>query len=272
MSTAGTPVEVSNGALAKIGQGPPFVVTMADVTKAAKLCNERIEPCRKFILRLHPWNFAMGRRTITLAAITNAVNNGAGLIRITATAHGKTTGTIINITGVQGTTEANATWTITVIDANTFDLQTSTFTNTYVSGGTYCTKPAFDFDFQFTLPTDSLRVIRVNDGDEPYRVEGRQILYDGDTIDLRYVTDMAISTSWDSMAYELLQAYLAYDICFALTQSLTLKGQLFDQFMKLSRQSKFVDATEEPADELQANLLINSRLDVSSSLVRDPGT
>jgi hypothetical protein len=42
----------------------------------------------------------------------------------------------ITITGVGGTTEANAAnWRITVITANTFDLQGSTFTNAYTSGG-----------------------------------------------------------------------------------------------------------------------------------------
>jgi hypothetical protein len=68
-------------------------------------------------------------------AITNAVSNG-GLIRITATGHTFATSNVIDITGVLGTTEANkAGWVITVIDANTFDLQSSTFTNAYISGG-----------------------------------------------------------------------------------------------------------------------------------------
>jgi hypothetical protein len=68
--------------------------------------------------------------------ITGAANNGSGLIRITATAHGYTTGDRINIASVGGTVEANGKWTITVIDANTFDLQSSTFVTTYTSGGT----------------------------------------------------------------------------------------------------------------------------------------
>ena len=69
-------------------------------------------------------------------AITGAVNNGGGLIRITATGHTFATGNFITISGVGGTTEANAVnWRITVITANTFDLVGSTFTNVYTSGG-----------------------------------------------------------------------------------------------------------------------------------------
>jgi hypothetical protein len=69
-------------------------------------------------------------------SITGAANNGSGLIRITVTNHGYSTGNVVDISGVVGTTEANRTgWTITVITASTFDLQNSTFTNAYVSGG-----------------------------------------------------------------------------------------------------------------------------------------
>ncbi len=69
-------------------------------------------------------------------AITGAVDNGAGLVRVTATGHGYTTGDTINISGVLGTTEANGTWLATVIDANSFDLVGSTFANAWAAGGT----------------------------------------------------------------------------------------------------------------------------------------
>jgi hypothetical protein len=69
--------------------------------------------------------------------VTNAANNGSGLIRITTgSAHGRTTGNKVFISGVTGTTEANGGWIVTVINATTIDLQASTFTNSYVSGGT----------------------------------------------------------------------------------------------------------------------------------------
>jgi len=76
------------------------------------------------------------KRKGLVKAITGAVNNGSGLIRITATAHTFNTNDRITITGVGGTVEANAAnWRITVITANTFDLVGSTFSNAYTSGG-----------------------------------------------------------------------------------------------------------------------------------------
>jgi hypothetical protein len=79
----------------------------------------------------------LGSDAAAALAITAAVNNGSGLIRLTvastatfATSQKKT------VSDVVGTTEANGTWTITVIDGTHIDLQGSTFTNVYVSGGT----------------------------------------------------------------------------------------------------------------------------------------
>jgi len=71
-------------------------------------------------------------------AITGAANNGSGLIRIAvASTATLATGQLLSISGVVGTTEANAAkWKITVIDSTHFDLVGSTFTNAYVSGGT----------------------------------------------------------------------------------------------------------------------------------------
>jgi hypothetical protein len=69
-------------------------------------------------------------------AITGAANNGSGLIRITAVAHTFRDEDRVTITGVGGTTEANAAnWRVIFVSANTFDLKNSTFTNAYTSGG-----------------------------------------------------------------------------------------------------------------------------------------
>jgi len=73
--------------------------------------------------------------------VAGAANNGSGLIRITCNTHGYSTNNKVSIIDVGGTTEANNTdgnpsWTITVIDANNFDLQGSTFSNAWTSGGT----------------------------------------------------------------------------------------------------------------------------------------
>lgn len=69
--------------------------------------------------------------------VTGTANNGSGLIRITVgSTYLWTTGDTAIVASVGGTTEANGTWTITVIDATHVDLQGSAFTNAWTSGGT----------------------------------------------------------------------------------------------------------------------------------------
>lgn len=57
-------------------------------------------------------------------------------IAVFAAAHGRTTGEIVTIVGVRGTTSANSTFQITVTGANTFTLDSSAGNAAYVSGGT----------------------------------------------------------------------------------------------------------------------------------------
>lgn len=79
----------------------------------------------------------MGRGSVTPLTIVGAANNGSGLIRlVVADSSSFATGQVKTVLDVAGTTEANGTWTITVVDATHIDLQGSTFTNAYVSGGT----------------------------------------------------------------------------------------------------------------------------------------
>ena len=77
-----------------------------------------------------------GLGTIGSIAVTGAADNGSGLVRLTVgSTTGWTTGDIKDVVDVGGTTEANGTWTITVIDGTHIDLQASTYANAYTSGG-----------------------------------------------------------------------------------------------------------------------------------------
>jgi hypothetical protein len=67
-------------------------------------------------------------------SISGAVDNGAGLIQITANSHGYGLGDWVRVNNVSGTTEANGNWRITNVTTNTFDLEGSAFVNTYIAG------------------------------------------------------------------------------------------------------------------------------------------
>lgn len=76
----------------------------------------------------------------TPLTVTGATDNGSGAIRLTLSALSNANFDVHNqnfivVYGVTGTTEANGTWPITIINSTHIDLVGSAFTNAYVSGG-----------------------------------------------------------------------------------------------------------------------------------------
>src|SRR6201999_2333995 len=72
--------------------------------------------------------------------VTGAANNGSGLIRLTlnqiSNAFFQIAGqNFIVVQGVVGTTEANGTWRVNIVDSTHIDLLGSAFVHAYVSGG-----------------------------------------------------------------------------------------------------------------------------------------
>lgn len=106
-----------------------FPIATADITDKAVTLAKLYHPTAPSRL--------LGSDSNAALTITGAANNGSGLIRLTvASTSTFATGQQKTVSDVVGTTEANATWTITVVDGTHIDLQGSTFANAYVSGGT----------------------------------------------------------------------------------------------------------------------------------------
>jgi hypothetical protein len=94
---------------------------------------------------------------VTYRNITNVTNNGIGIIRVTVSVtSGFITGQRVIINDVVGATAANGRWTITVINQTQFDLQNSTFTGAYVSGGYVINDPSLPYGFDEVPKTGPL--------------------------------------------------------------------------------------------------------------------
>lgn len=61
----------------------------------------------------------------------------SGEVVVTSPSHGLTTGAVVRVQGVQGTPGANGVWTVTVLDANRFQLNGSTFDGVFTGAGTW---------------------------------------------------------------------------------------------------------------------------------------
>lgn len=268
-------LECANIALTKIGAAK--ITALADNTETAIVCNLVIDPLKKSLLRMSPWNFAIKRANLspTFVAITGVTDNGSGRYRVaTASTSGLVDGDRVTIIGLVGTEGANGTWVIDNLLANTrFDLVSSVFSGTYSSGGTWTEAPAFEFAYQIALPSDWLRTLRVSEmAAMNYRMEGNKILTDDYPIELKYIYNVTDYTQMDVSFYDLLSTALAVHISYKISASSVLLDQLRDVYRRQLGKVRFDDATEDPAEVVGADDWVLSRITFSSGLVRDPLT
>ena len=250
-----TETEIANLAISLIG-GKSLTSLDSDNTPQAISCRKWFDAARDEALASHAWNFAMKRwrNVLTWTAFSGVAlaDNGSGLIRVTASSHGLSTGDRIHIKEVEGVTGANGTWYVTVINSNTFDLQDSTFTGTHTSGtGSWLKAPLFGWDYQHTLPADNLRIVNVNgyeanENDSiPFAVELGKLLCDESTITVRYVYQNTTTTEWSQHFINsfsmLLASYIAQDLTGPAGKGAELRSR-FEQL--ISPQAKTHDARQ----------------------------
>ncbi len=131
-------------------------------------------------------------------------------------------------------------------------------------------KPAFEFDNAFTLPADPycLRVLYLRYHDIPYRLEGRKILCDEDTVDLVYLARITDTSEYDSLLIETLTAAIAADVAYPLVGSNSLAQQMRITYEDKLKEARFVSATEgtpasitgvSDAGAIEADTFIRSR-------------
>mgnify|MGYP003128564007 CR=1 FL=1 len=129
------------------------------------------------------------------------------------------------------------------------------------------TTPAWGFKYAYTLPADCLRLLRILDYDSNYKVEGRKILSDTETMKILYVSRVTDANEYDELLRETLSSALSADIAFAVTSNNTTATNMYNLFQDKLKDARFVDSTEGQnveqdlgmADVIDAGTFINSR-------------
>lgn len=270
-------LNVSNLALGLLG-AKKITALNDTTTKEAIACNAHVDDCKQALLRMHPWNFAIKRKKLTPyqnVAVSNVTWVSANLIEVTHTATTYAVGNYVTLTGIEGAIEANGVWEVQAVPATTttrlttIDLDESTDLSTYSASSTdYIRRsPAFDYSYLYLLPTDCLRILSIDNdlSPEAYRIEGGFILSDETSIDFRYIYDVTDYTTMDALFYQCLAHYLAYTLCDHITASDGKKNELHTYLYGgqgkrgILPQARFVDATEDAIQIMEANDWLNSR-------------
>ena len=129
------------------------------------------------------------------------------------------------------------------------------------------TAPAWGFKFAYTLPADCLRLLKILDYDSNYKVEGRKVLSNTETMKILYVSRVIDPNEYDELLRETLSASLSADIAFAVTSNNTTSQNMYQLYQEKLKDARFVDSTEGQnvdqdlgmADVIDAGTFINSR-------------
>jgi len=107
------------------------------------------------------------------------------------------------------------------------------------------TSPEFEFDYQFLMPTNPycLKVLSVYEG-YTYKVEGRNILCDEASIQIKYTKRVTDVNQMTPLFRELFSLHLAADIAYKFAASSSLKAELLAEAGRLIRIARSMDAQE----------------------------
>ena len=129
------------------------------------------------------------------------------------------------------------------------------------------TAPVIEFANQYTLPTDCLRVLKIHNGTTDsvasaleYKIEGRKIKTNEGTVYLVYVALDTDPNNYDAYVQESISHQLAADIAYAVTNNATLANNYMARADERLREARFIDATENSIDTLEANEFTDARL------------
>lgn len=119
------------------------------------------------------------------------------------------------------------------------------------------TAPLFDWEKQFQLPSDCLRVLRVNDDYAKWSQEGDKILTNDTSCKIKYISRVAESM-FDSSFVEVLAFRMALDMCYTLTQNATREQVIQAQYAVFLADARSFSAQTANQEEY----VVNSYLDV----------
>ena len=129
------------------------------------------------------------------------------------------------------------------------------------------TAPVVEYSYAYTLPTDCLRVLKIHNGSTDsiksaldYKIEGRKVVTDETTIYLVYIALITDPNEFDSYLREAISHQLAADICYAITNNSTLANNYMTRADERLREARFIDATENALDTVEANEFTDARL------------
>jgi hypothetical protein len=122
------------------------------------------------------------------------------------------------------------------------------------------TNPIFGFAKQFQLPTDSLRVLRTDEDQIPHQIEGRILLTDAGTVQIKYIAQITDPNLFDSLFIQALEDRIGAELAYNLSDNRALSVDMRAKYKETLKEARAMDGQEGVSDIVEADEWLNIRL------------
>jgi hypothetical protein len=266
-------LEIVNAALSKLGSEP--ISSLSGTSKTAISCKARFGPCKNHVLRQHPWNCAIKRTSV---AVYDTIRTGSeNFTRYNNVwRHNSDANITVSYNGTQWVYNDPGFGDFSTVTSSNSSFPPETgWSNGYTFAYTNYTVPDHEYSYAIAMPSDCVRILSVNGEHDDFEIEGRTILTNEMLLELRYVSSVGTSANdidgtytgvsvLDSSLVEAIASYLAWDICYKITQSSQLKQELLEDYKIQLSKAKLADGQEGPTQQIEADGYLEARLSGTS--------
>jgi len=122
-----------------------------------------------------------------------------------------------------------------------------------------------DYDYEFIIPSDVLRVLQTDITDDlgwevGNNVDGNKVIFcNNSSLKIKYIKDITNTTRFPPDFEEVLAFRLAADMAYSLVQSRAVQDQMFTYYGATLARAMSFDAQEKGQDEITADEFTNIR-------------
>lgn len=123
------------------------------------------------------------------------------------------------------------------------------------------TTPAFDWDYQYTLPSDHLKTLSIGEhGQEhEFRIEGRKLLCNVNPAYHRYIARNENPATWDAMLITAMELYMAAQMAYPITQSSALADSMNQKSAAHMKRARSVDGQDDTPEMMGNERFMSAR-------------
>ena len=123
--------------------------------------------------------------------------------------------------------------------------------------------PVYEWSQAFNLPPDCLRVLGLELLSDEWTVEGRQILTNATSINMKYIKQVTDVTQFDALLCEALASRLAHALALPITQSNSVREAMWENYKAKLKEARSIDAQENASQRVEASEWLESRFGVA---------